>query len=105
MLFGLLCITFSSSHVAPDAPARLAAGPGGTASMVEKIRAEYGLDRPLPVQFAQYLRGVLSGDLGRSLRTRETVVADLARYFPNTFELVTGAMLLAVALGVPLGIL
>ncbi len=105
MLFGLLCITFAISHVAPGDPARLAAGPDATASMVEKIRAEYGLDLPLPVQFGQYLRGVLSGDFGRSLRTRETVAADLARYFPNTFELVTGAMLLAVGLGVPLGIL
>src|SRR5215470_4417583 len=105
MLFGLLCITFAISHVAPGDPARLAAGPDATASMVEKIRAEYGLDRPFPIQFAQYLQGVLSGDLGRSLRTRETVAADLARYFPNTFELVTGAMLLAVGLGVPLGIL
>ena len=85
MLFGLLCITFSISHVAPGDPARLAAGPDATALMVEKIRAEYGLDRPLPIQFAQYLQGVLSGDLGRSLRTRETVAADLARYFPNTF--------------------
>jgi peptide/nickel transport system permease protein len=105
MLFGLLCITFAISHVAPGDPARLAAGPDATPSMVEQIRVEYGLDRPLPVQFGQYLGGVLSGDLGRSLRTRETVAADLARYFPNTFELVTGAMLLAVGLGVPLGIL
>src|SRR5262249_62124132 len=86
-----------------DLPARLAAGPDATASMVEKIRAEYGLDRPLPIQFAQYLQGVLSGDLGRSLRTRETVAADLTRYFPNTFELVTGAMLLAGGLGGRLG--
>jgi peptide/nickel transport system permease protein len=105
MLFGLLCITFVISHVAPGDPARLAAGPDASPSMVATIRAEYGLDRPLPIQFGQYLRGVLSGDLGRSLRTRETVSADLARYFPNTFELVTGAMLLAVGLGVPLGIL
>jgi peptide/nickel transport system permease protein len=105
MLFGLLCITFAISHVAPGDPARLAAGPDATPSMVETIRAEYGLDRPLPIQFGQYLRGVLGGDLGRSLRTRETVAADLARYFPNTFELVTGAMLLAVGLGIPLGIL
>src|SRR5262245_63612124 len=105
MLFGLTCVTFAISHVAPGDPARLAAGPDATASMVERIRAEYGLDRPLPVQFGQYLKGVVAGDLGRSLRTRETVASDLARYFPNTFELVTGAMLLAVGLGVPLGIL
>src|SRR5438552_9160963 len=105
MLFGLLCITFTISHVAPGDPARLAAGPDATPSMVETIRVQYGLDRPLPIQFGQYLQGILGGDLGRSLRTRETVAADLARYFPNTFELVTGAMLLAVGLGVPLGIL
>ena len=105
MLFGLLCVTFAISHVVPGDPARLAAGPDATASMVETLRVAYGLDRPLPVQFARYVRGLLTGDLGRSLRTRETVGSDLVRYFPNTFELVTGAMLLAVGLGVLLGIL
>jgi len=105
MLFGLLCITFAISHVVPGDPARLAAGPDATASMVETVRAEYGLDQPLSVQFWRYVRGIASGDLGRSLRTRETVGSDLLRYFPNTFELVTGAMLIAVGLGVPLGIL
>lgn len=104
MLFGLLCITFAISHVVPGDPARLAAGPDATPAMVESLRAQYGLDRPLPAQFARYLRGLAAGDLGRSLRTRESVGADLLRYFPNTFELVTGAMLLAIALGVPLGI-
>jgi peptide/nickel transport system permease protein len=104
MLFGLLCITFAISHVVPGDPARLAAGPDATPAMVESLRAQYGLDRPLPAQFVRYLRGLAAGDLGQSLRTRESVGADLLRYFPNTFELVTGAMLLAIALGVPLGI-
>jgi peptide/nickel transport system permease protein len=105
MLFGLLCITFAISHVVPGDPARLAAGPDATPAMVDTLRAEYGLDRPLPAQFARYVGGLATGDLGRSLRTRESVSADLARYFPNTFELVAAAMLLAVALGIPLGIL
>jgi peptide/nickel transport system permease protein len=105
MLFGLLCITFAISHVVPGDPARLAAGPDATASMVQTLSAEYGLDRPLWVQFARYVRGMAGGDLGRSLRTRESVGSDLLRYFPNTFELVTGAMLIAILLGVPLGIL
>jgi peptide/nickel transport system permease protein len=73
--------------------------------MVETIRKEYGLDRPVVVQFQRYLAGVVSGELGRSLRTRETVLSDLGRYFPNTLELVGAAMLVAVGLGVPLGIL
>jgi peptide/nickel transport system permease protein len=103
MLFGLLCLTFVIAHVMPGDPARLAAGPDATESMVETLRTKYGLDRPLPVQFVRYLAGVVTGDLGQSLRSRNAVLDDLLRYFPNTFELVTLALLLAVALGVPLG--
>jgi peptide/nickel transport system permease protein len=105
MLFGLLCLTFAISHVAPGDPARLAAGPDASASMVETLRAKYGLDQPWPVQFWRYVSGVARGDLGDSLRTRQTVRDDLVRFFPNSLELVTLALLLAVALGVPLGVL
>jgi len=105
MLFGLLCLTFAISHVMPGDPARLAAGPDANQSMVDTVRARYGLDRPLTVQFARYVGGLARGDLGESLRSRNTVRDDLLRYFPNTFELVTLALLLAVALGVPLGML
>src|SRR5204862_3329491 len=105
MLFGLLCLTFAISHVMPGDPARLAAGPDANESMVETLRAKYGLDRPLGVQFVRYLGGVVTGDLGQSLRSRNAVLDDLVRYFPNTFELVTLALLLAVVVGVPLGML
>src|SRR2546427_8503628 len=105
MLFGLLCLTFAISHVMPGDPARLAAGPDANESMVETLRAKYGLDRPLGVQFVRYLGGVVTGDLGQSLRSRNAVLDDLLRYFPNPFDLVTLALLLAVALGVPLGML
>jgi peptide/nickel transport system permease protein len=105
MLFGLLVITFSISHVAPGDPAALAAGPDATPAMVETIRKEYGLDQPVPVQFWRYLVGILEGDLGRSLRTTRDVSHDLARYFPATFELVTFSMLIATVLGITLGVL
>jgi peptide/nickel transport system permease protein len=105
MLFGLLVVTFSISHVAPGDPAALAAGPDATREMVETIRQEYGLDQPLPVQFWRYLAGIFEGDLGRSLRTTRDVSHDLARYFPATFELVTFSMLIATVLGVVLGVL
>lgn len=105
MLFGLLCLTFAISHVMPGDPARLAAGPDANQSMVDTLRARYGLDRPLPMQFARYVGGLARGDLGESLRSRNAVRDDLLRYFPNTLELVTLALLLAVALGVPLGML
>ena len=105
MLFGLLCLTFAISHVMPGDPARLAAGPDANQAMVDTLRAKYGLDQSLGVQFTRYLRGLAAGDLGESLRSRNAVRDDLARYFPNTFELVTLALLLAVAAGIPLGML
>ena len=105
MLLGLLVITFAISHVAPGDPARLAAGPDATQSMVDTVRQKYGLDQPLPVQFARYVRGVLAGDLGESIRSKNRVIDDLVRFFPNTFELVTLALALAVVVGIPLGML
>jgi peptide/nickel transport system permease protein len=66
MLFGLLCITFVISHVAPGDPARLAAGPTRHRRWSRRSASHYRLDRPLHIQFGQYLRGVLGGDLGRS---------------------------------------
>lgn len=105
MLVGLLAITFTISHVAPGDPASLAAGPDATKEMVENIRRQYGLDKPLREQFAIYASGVLEGDFGRSVRTSRDVGADLLRYFPATFELVTFSILIACALGIPLGML
>ena len=85
--------------------ARLAAGPDATDDMVRTLRAQYGLDRPVAVQFTTYVGGLLQGDFGRSLRSRNNVRDDLIRFFPNTLELVTLSLLLAVVLGVPLGML
>ena len=105
MLVGLLAITFTVSHVAPGDPASLAAGPDATKGMVETVRRQYGLDRPLHEQFIIYATGVLEGDFGRSVRTSRDVGADLLRYFPATFELVTFSILIACVLGIPLGML
>ncbi len=105
MLFGLLCITFAIAHVVPGDPARLVAGPDATEAMVATVRARYGLDRPLPVQFVRYVTGLLAGDLGQSLHSQNAVRDDLLRYFPNTLELVALSLGLAVVVGVPLGML
>lgn len=105
MLAGLLVITFAVSRVAPGDPARLAAGPDATPAMVALIAEQYGLDRPLPEQFAIYVGNLLHGDFGRSLYTTRPVLTDLGIYFPATFELVLASILFAIALGVPLGVL
>ncbi len=105
MLGGLLAITFTISHIAPGDPAALAAGPDATQEMIERIRTEYGLDKPLVQQFFFYLKGILSGDWGRSINTTRPVWDDLVNYFPATFELVVISIAIAIILGVPLGVL
>jgi peptide/nickel transport system permease protein len=104
-LFALLVLTFMISHVAPGDPAALAAGPDATAEMVETVRKEHGLDKPLPVQFLLYAKGIVSGDFGTSIFSGREVLDDLIQYFPATFELVVFSILFAILLGVPLGIL
>jgi peptide/nickel transport system permease protein len=105
MLFGLVCLTFVISNVAPADPASLAAGPDAGRSQIEQVRREYGLDRPLHEQFLRYVGDLAQGDFGRSIATGRSVGTDLARYFPATLELVLLAMTLGILLGVPLGIL
>lgn len=105
MLLGLLGITFTISHIAPGDPAALAAGPDATQEMIELIRAEYGLDKPLPQQFLIYLEGIVTGNWGKSIHTTHAVWDDLVAFFPNTVELVVFSILFAVVLGVPLGVI
>ncbi|MCX5516426.1 ABC transporter permease [Kaistia algarum] len=80
-------ITFFLSRVVPADPAAFLAGQNASEATVQKIRAEYGLDRPLTEQFASYMVGLAQGDLGESIRTRRSVSTDLAQYLPATLEL------------------
>ena len=105
MLGGLVVVTFLVSNVAPSDPAALAAGPDATRDMVETVRHEYGLDRPLPEQFVVYVRGLARGDLGRAVQTGDEVADDLRRYLPPTLELVLLSIGFSVVAGVPLGML
>ena len=104
-LFGVSLLTFALSRIVPGDPARLAAGAQATPEMYEQIRQEFGLDQPIPVQYWNYLTGLLRGDWGQSILSRRPVLDDLRVYWPATLELVLFAMVIAVAIGVPLGIL
>ncbi len=104
VLLGLSLMTFTLSHLVPANPARLIAGPRASASTVAKIEKEYGLDQPLPRQYAEYMKGVIQLDFGRSFATRKPVSDDLARYLPATIELGLYAFIVSTLLGVPLGI-
>jgi peptide/nickel transport system permease protein len=104
-LIGLSILTFVISRVVPADPAKLAAGPRATPDMVQTIRDEYGLDDPLVVQYVTYVGGLLRGDFGESILTQRAVADDLRARFPATLELVLAAMILAIGLAVPLGII
>ena len=103
-LLGLLLIVFTVSHLIPSDPARVMAGENASAQDVAAIRHQYGLDRSLPVQFARYVEGVVTGDMGISLFTQRPVAEDLLSRLPATMELALYAMILAVVAGVPLGV-
>lgn len=104
-LFGLVLVTFLIGRVMPIDPVLAIVGDRAPADVVEKARLDLGLDEPLYVQFVIYAGKLLQGDLGRSVMTSHTVVDDIARFFPATMELASVAIVLAVALGVPVGVL
>ncbi|GLQ05900.1 ABC transporter permease [Sneathiella chinensis] len=105
MLLGLLVITFLISHVTPGDPAALAAGPDATTEMIEQIRTERGFDKPVIQQFFLYAFGILQGDFGTSIHTTHEVFDDIVAFFPATFELVVFSILIAILLGIPLGVI
>ncbi|BAH06259.1 ABC transporter permease [Clostridium kluyveri] len=105
VLFGVTIIVFFLSHVIPGDPARMMAGQRASQDTLISIRKQLGLDKPLIVQYFVYMKGLLSGDLGMSIRTQRPVISDLATYFPATLELVLYAFLIALVVGIPLGVL
>ena len=99
-------LAFALIHLIPGDPVENLSGERGMApERRERLLHEYGLDRPLPVQYAVYIRQVLKGDLGSSLTTHEPVLDEFLTLFPATVELAFFAMLLAVCVGLPAGIL
>ena len=105
VLFGILLISFMLSRVIPADPVKYAAGSNATEEMVERLRRDFGLDRPVYEQFIRYVGNILHGDFGRSLTTRRPVAEDLKRFFPATLELVLAAVLLGQLIGIPIGVI
>src|SRR5688572_1617736 len=91
-------------RVVPGDPVRLIAGPDAPEDVVQRLRVELGLERPLYAQYLSFLTRAVQGDLGRSLRSRAPVVDEILARFPATLELTTVSMLIAVTIGLPLGL-
>jgi peptide/nickel transport system permease protein len=101
---GLLFVTFVIGRVIPIDPVLAVLGDRALPHVYERVRDEMGLDRPLYQQFWTYLVKALRGDLGSSVLTGRPVIDDIGKFFPATLELATFAIVLGIALGVPMGI-
>ena len=105
VLLGVTFITFTMSHLIPGDPARMLVGQRASEETLQRIRENLGLDKPVWVQYLIYMRGLLSGNLGTSIRTQQPVASDLIAFFPATFELAIFAFFIALLVGIPLGVL
>jgi peptide/nickel transport system permease protein len=104
-LVGVVVAVFFMTHILPGNPALLRAGPLANEELVARYEKEMGLDQPLTAQFADYAQALLHGDLGESWSTRQPVREELSKRLPATLELALTAFVIAVGMGVPLGIL
>lgn len=105
VLFGVSLVVFLLLQLVPGDPAVTILGSGATASAVAELRSELGLDRALPIQFFDYLGGLLQGDLGRSLTVNAPVTDIMVPRFVNTMILTGAALLLCIVIAVPLGVI
>ena len=106
VLLGVSGLTFLMLHLVPGDPvAAMFIGQGGAkAEQLEAVREQLGLNDPLPVQYVNYMKNVLQGDLGRSIRTNEPVSLMIQRNFPPTLQLTLASMALAIVIGVSFGV-
>jgi peptide/nickel transport system permease protein len=103
-LLGLLLVTFFISRFLPADPVLAVVGDHASESTIQAARVRLGLDQPIIVQFWLYLKHVLVGDLGTSIRTGLPISQELLRVFPATLELATLGVIIGIVLGIPLGV-
>jgi peptide/nickel transport system permease protein len=105
VLLGVSVLVFSFIRLIPGDPATAMLGERATAESVARVRQQLGLDRPIHEQYLIYVSRALRGDLGTSVLRQEPVTRELIRRFPATIELSLGAILFALLVGIPSGIL
>jgi peptide/nickel transport system permease protein len=104
VVVGVVILSFVIARVIPGDPATSWVGPHSSAQQIVQARHLLGLDRPLPVQIAKFFRGIVSGDWGVSIHTKQPVLSDLASRAPASLELVGAGIVLALIVGIPLGL-
>jgi len=105
VLFGIVFIVFALARLIPGDPCRAVLGERATDAVCDDFIHRYGLDQPIPVQFGLYLGQIASGDLGESIKHSRPITTLLVERLPTTVELTAWALLFAVVVGIPLGLL
>lgn len=105
VVFGVLLLTFLLVHLVPGDPVEVMLGESAASADRSALRAELGLDQPLPMQFAHYLGKLAHGDFGRSIHNHQAISKLLAERIPATAKLALLALSLAMLVGVPLGVI
>ena len=104
VLIGVATLVFSLIHLVPGDPAQAMLGDGASPNDVAELRTTLGLDQPLAAQYLTFMRRAVTGDLGVSFRTGQPVTAMIAERVPATAELAFAAMIVAIAIAIPLGV-
>lgn len=105
VLIGVATLVFSLIHLVPGDPVQAMLGESAAPEDVAQLRTQLGLDRPLYQQYFSFASGIVRGDLGTSLRTRQSVTKVIGERMPATLELAAAAMLVAIVFAVPLGVI
>ncbi len=100
----VVSVVFLLIHLVPGDPIQQMLGEGAAATDVAAARHAYGLDVPLRTQYVNYWRGILQGDMGKSLRLNKSVSDIIAKAYPETIELTLAALVVALALSIPAGV-
>lgn len=104
-LLGVTLISFFLTYMLPGNPAMVKAGPLATPEYIAETERQMGLDKPVWVQYERYVTGLFRGDLGESSSTGRPVLEDFVQRLPATLELTLASLILAIAVGLPLGVL
>ena len=104
-IFGALTIVFLVLRLTPGDPTAIMLGDYATPELVATLRAQYGLDRPLPVQYIVFLRNTVTGNFGLSLSQKTSVLTVIRGALPYTLELALAAMVVTCLIGIPLGVI
>src|SRR5690606_13333767 len=105
VLFGMSIVTFAITYLIPGNPARIILGVHATEQAIANLEEQLGLNKPLYIQYLNYISNLLRGDLGTSIRTNSPIASELWPHLAATFELTIFAMLFATIIGVNAGII